>query len=73
MPISQNPLKFYLPREGQGLSPFLTPTWPQTDNSKRHTLRNRMEKEATLAMKISESLGLIGDKIEGLSINQQTD
>lgn len=40
---------------------------------KRHTLRNRMEKEATSAMKIGESLGLIGDKIEGLSINQWTD
>ena len=39
----------------------------------RHTLRNRMGKEATSAMKIGESLDLIGDKIEGLNIDQRTD
>lgn len=42
---------------------------PQADRSGEAHLKHQVGKKATLARKISESLGLIGDKIERLSIN----
>ena len=53
---------------GRSFSPRL----PRQIARETHTLRNRLGKEATSARKMGESLGLIGDKIEGLSIDQQT-
>lgn len=46
---------------------------PRPTEQERHILTTRVRKEATTARKIGESLGLIGDKIKGLIIDQQTD
>lgn len=58
---------------GRDRARSFSPPLPRQIARETHTLRNRMGNEATSARKIGESLGLIGDKIEGLSIHQQTD
>lgn len=42
---------------------------PQADSAGKVHLKDQVGKKTTLARKIRESLGLIGDKIERLSIN----
>lgn len=54
-------------------APFPSHLLPQADSAEKAHLKNQVGKKATSARKISESLGLIGDKIKGLIIDQWTD